>query len=446
MAPLKANMAQRQFEARRGQHNLVLKARQMGMTTWVAARFLLRTMTRPGTLTLEVAHTREAAESLLEMMRTMWRSLPRDLREGELRLSRSSSGRMVFGALGSEVRVASAAEANAGRGLSVQCLHCSEVARWPGDAAETLAGLRAALAPGGESVLESTPNGAYGAFYEEWTKGPEDVVRHFLPWWLEPSYIATPVMEGWDEEERAGAARYGWSAEQIGFRRTLQARFRALRTQEFAEDPESCFRATGTCWFDVEALERRRAEVMDPVSIRRNGALQVWLPPQAGRRYVLGVDVAGGGDAGDFAAVQVVDLQTGMQCAELQERLRPVELAKISAALAREYGMALIAVERNNHGSAVLTYLETVERYQNVYRQAEEAGWLTSVASKPEMLARLHAVLQERAGCVMSRRLLEECRTFVSTRNGRLGASAGTHDDLVMAMAIALSVREEQLR
>ena len=80
----------------------------------------------------------------------------------------ANAGQMVFAELDSEFRVLSAGDENAGRGLTVQNLHCSEVSRWPGDAAATLAGLRAALAPGGEVVLESTPNGAYGCFYEEW--------------------------------------------------------------------------------------------------------------------------------------------------------------------------------------------------------------------------------------------------------------------------------------
>ena len=33
---------------RRGRRNIVLKARQLGLTTWTAARFFLRTITRPG--------------------------------------------------------------------------------------------------------------------------------------------------------------------------------------------------------------------------------------------------------------------------------------------------------------------------------------------------------------------------------------------------------------
>ncbi len=61
-AALRANAAQREFERRRGRQNVVLKARQMGLTTWAAARFFLRTITHPGTLTLQVAHTQESAE------------------------------------------------------------------------------------------------------------------------------------------------------------------------------------------------------------------------------------------------------------------------------------------------------------------------------------------------------------------------------------------------
>jgi hypothetical protein len=39
--------------------------------------------------------------------------------------------------------------------------------------------------------------------------------------------------------------------------------------------------------------------------------------------------------------------------------------------------------------------------------------------------------------------LLEECRTFVRRENGTAGAAAGAHDDCIIAMAIALAVREE---
>ncbi len=470
MVPLVANAAQLAFEERRGRQNIVLKARQMGMTTWVAGRFFLRTILRPGTMSLLVAHSRSAAEAMFCTVERMWQFLPDDLREGALVRSRANAGQMVFPVLGSEFRIASAADENAGRGLSLQNLHCSEVSRWPGDAAATLAGLRAALVPDGELVLESTPNGAYGAFYEEWMKGEDSepthrdgtamngppkscgepgavagsgsgLVRHFFPWWMESSYKGEAVDAAeFSEEERGLAERHGLRAEQIGFRRGLKRSFGTLQSQEFAEDAETCFRATGACCFDVDAVESRMAVVPDAMERRRGGALLVWLPVLSGKRYVVALDSAGGGSDGDYAAIQVLERGSGMQCAELQERLRPADAAREAAKLAREYNGALLVVERNNHGAAVLAHLELAERYGNVYRQNGEDGWLTTAASKAEMVARMSMVLSESAELLMSRRLLAECRTFVSGVRGQASAAGGAHDDLVMSMAMGQMV------
>jgi hypothetical protein len=445
---LQANAAQKAFEERRGKHNIVLKARQMGMTSWVAGRFFLKTITTRGVLTVQVAQTREAAEGIFRMVQRYWEGLPHDAREGPLRRSIANVGRMCFPALDSEFRVLSASDENAGRGLTIQNLHCSEVSRWPGDAGATLAGLRAALSQGGEMVMESTPNGAYGCFYEEWTRAGEaemsgDIVRHFFPWWMEPSYVADAAV-GLTEVEQRLKAEHGLTAEQIGFRRRLEASYRGLRSQEFAEDAETCFRATGECCFEVETIERRLAGLVAPAMTRRGGALEIWLPPMAGKEYLVAVDTAGGGVEGDFAAVQVIELGTGLQCAELQQRLGALELAKAAAALAREYGGAMIAVERNNHGAAVLAYLDAVERYTHLYAQNGAAGWLTTAGSKPGMVSLMGALLAESPWMFLSRRLLAECRTFVAFAGGRTGAANGAHDDCFMAMALAQAVRDER--
>ena len=446
--PLRANAVQLAFERERGRQNIVLKARQMGITTWVAGRFFLKTITARGVMTVQVAQTREAAEGIFRMVQRFWECLPVELREGALRRSKANAGQMCFPELDSEFRVMSAGDENAGRGLTVQYLHCSEVSRWPGDAGGTLAGLRAALAPGGELVMESTPNGAYGCFYEEWGRAVSnasavnDVVRHFFPWWMEEAYVGSAVEEMREDELRLVTA-HGLTARQIGFRRGLEASYRGLRSQEFAEDAESCFKATGECCFEVEAIEERLASVREPLSTRRGGALQVWLPPIAGKEYVVAVDTAGGGADGDFAAVQVIERESGMQCAELQQRLGALELARVSAELAREYGGALIAVERNNHGAGVLAYLDSVERYARVYEQGGVAGWLTTAGSKPGMVSRMGALLVESPGMFFSKRLLGECRTFVSMVGGRTGAVNGAHDDCLIAMAIGQAVRAE---
>jgi hypothetical protein len=446
-APLRANEVQSAFEEHRGRHNIVLKARQMGLTTWAAARFFLKTITRPGTLTLEVAHTVESAEEIFRIVHRFLDWLPQGLREGPLRTSRANVRQIAFPALDSQYRVVSAGDRNAGRGMTVQNLHCSELARWPGDPAETLAGLRAAMAPHAELILESTPDGVGGCFHEQWQKaGESGMVRHFFPWWMERRYRAAAVeAASLSEEERALIARHNLDLEQIGYRRQIRSELRGLARQEFAEDEESCFLASGDSVFEQSALEARLAETSKAIESRRNGELEIWFPAVAGKEYVVAVDPAGGGSEGDYSAAQVLEMETGLQCAEFAGHVGGLELAWLVTKLASEYNHAWLVVERNNHGSGVLALLETVCGYKRIYRQGGQSGWLTTSISRPAALARLNAGLVEQPERFQSRRLLVECRSFVRSADGKSGARAGTHDDRVMAMAIGLAARAELL-
>ncbi len=446
-APLKANAAQKAFERQRGQRNIVLKARQMGITTWTAAQFFLRTITRPGTLTLQVAHTREAAEEIFRIVHRFVDWLPRELREGPLRTGRANVRQIVFPQMDAQYRVVSAGDRNAGRGLTVQNLHCSELARWPGDPAETLAGLRAAMTPDAELIIESTPDGVGGCFYEEWQKAPETgMVRHFFPWWMERSYRARAVEEPTlSAEESALIERHGLTLEQIGYRRQLRASFRGLTAQEYAEDAESCFLASGEPVFELAAVEARIKDVAEPVERRHNGALEIWLPPVPGKSYLMAVDPAGGGSRGDYSAAQVIEMESGLQCAEFAGHVGGLELARLVSALAAEYNQAMLVVERNNHGSGVLAYLDAPCGYRRIYQQDGQPGWLTTSMSRPAALGRLGAALVDAPERFQSRRLLAECRSFVRLANGGIGAQPGAHDDRVMAMAIGLAARAELL-
>ncbi len=465
VVPLRANAAQREFERRRGLRNIVLKARQMGITTWVAGRFLLKTVTQPGTLTLQVAHTQQAAEEILRIVHRFVEHLPEGLRRGALKTGKQNVREIVFPAIDSEYRVVSAADRNAGRGMTVQNLHCSEVSRWggagAGDAAEILAGLRAGLTPGGELVLESTPNGAEGCFYDEWQRAGEfaagdtaagteskQLVRHFFPWWIEAGYRAQAAVreDTLSDQERRLIEEEGLDLSQIGYRREMQASLRGLAMQEMAEDAESCFRVSGEMYFDQEAVEDRLLRAPEPVMREWNGQLERWLPPVAGRRYVVAVDPAGGGTDGDWSAMEVVDVETGMQCAEFAGHVAGRELSDRAAQLGREYNLAWIAVERNNHGSGVLALLESNARYTRIWRGADgQPGWLTTSVSRPRLLGQLGAALVESPELFLSRRLLAECRSFVRLPGGGMGARSGAHDDRVMAMAIALEARAEML-
>ncbi len=446
-APLRANAVQWAYERRRATRNIVLKARQVGLTTWAAARFFLKTITQPGTLTLQVAHSQEAAEELFGIVHRFVDWLPEALREGPLATSRANVRQLVFPEMDAQYRVVTAGDRNAGRGLTVQNLHCSELARWPGDAAETLAGLRAAMAPGAELILESTPEGVGGCFYEEWQKaGEQGMVRHFFPWWMERQYRAKAADEAsLTDEERDLMSHKGLDLEQIGFRRQIRADFRGLARQEYAEDCESCFLASGDSVFEMAAIEARLATAPEPIEVRQNGELEVWLPPLKGKTYLVAVDPAGGGSEGDYSAAQVLELETGLQCAEFAGHMGGLELARQVTELAAEYNQAWLVVERNNHGSGILALVESVCGYGKVYRQNGQAGWLTTSVSRPTALGRLDAALVEEPERFQSRKLLAECRSFVRRPDGGSGARPGTYDDRVMAMAIGLEARAEIL-
>src|SRR5207245_10216281 len=120
LIPLRLNMAQRTFAATpRGGHHIILKARQLGFTTYIAARFFIATITRPGTLSVLVAHDLDAAQEIFHIVRRFADHLPERLRDGCLQTSRSNVRQLVFPALDSQFRVESAADENCGRGLTI---------------------------------------------------------------------------------------------------------------------------------------------------------------------------------------------------------------------------------------------------------------------------------------------------------------------------------------
>jgi hypothetical protein len=438
------------MERTSGSRNIVLKARQLGITTYVAARFFLNCITREGTLSVQVAHDQRSAEEIFRIVHRLLENLPAPLRKGALVTSRANVRQIVFPVFDSEYRVETAADPNAGRGLTIHNLHCSEVARWPRDVSETLASLRAAVPPDGEIFLESTPNGAGGAFYDEWQHASQTgYTRHFYPWWWDPNYRRRVEIAEFTDQELDLMQKHGLDAAQIAFRREVRANFRNRACEEYAENVETCFLASGECVFDSDIVEQRLHQAAPIIETADHGRLLTFFPPVAGgkgyqpKQYIVGVDPAGGGSEGDYSCGQVIEQTNGVQCAELHGHFPPQELAARVAVLAHKYNDALVAVERNNHGHAVLAHLIMSQGYTNVYKSGGQPGWLTNVATRPRMLEHLGALLSAAPFMFLSPRLLEECRTFIRHLDGNCSAAVGAHDDTVMTMAIAQMVRAE---
>lgn len=460
---LKPNEAQKRFARGRSHRNIILKARQLGMTTYIAARLFVATLMRPGTVTLQVAHSLESAQQIFRIVHRFYTALDPDV-VSAYAVERSNVRELAFTRHDSRYIVDTAGNRNAGRGLTIHNLHASEVARWPHDPSETMAALTAAVAPGGTIEIESTPNGTGGFFHSEWLRAtaarggaPGGFTPHFFPWWLEPLYKAILLpgspLEPLTQEESQLAERFGLSPEQIQYRRHLRETYADRAPQEFAEDPASCFLFSGRPVFNLPTIEERLRRLPEPIAVRANGAELLWWEAEAGREYILGADVAEGLDAGDYSAAVVIDRITGLQCAELLARWPITKFAAALAELGRRYNAALVAVERNNHGHAVLHSLVHDHRYPNLYAHPEGAGthrerlgWPMHAQTRPLAVGTLERMLRDAPEAFASRRLLEQCRSFVYLDSGKSGALPGEHDDLVIAAAIALAVRETAAR
>lgn len=449
------NRVQQEFASRRTQRNIVLKARQMGITTYVAGRFFLATILRPGTVTLQVAHSLESAQQIFRIVHRFLANLDPDLRE-KLRVSHANVRELSFAATDSRYIVDTAGNRSAGRGLTIHNLHASEVAQWPGDPAETMAALLAGVSPDGNVEIESTPHGAGGYFHREWVRATQGqgFTPHFFPWWLEEAYCL-PLLPGESlapltTEEQQLRERHGLSLGQIKYRRHLRATFGGLTPQEFAENDAECFLVSGRPVFELSRIEDRLKEIPRPLATINNGAELVWLHAVPGRAYVIGADVAEGVGAGDYSACVVLDAETGLQCAEMLARWPIARFAQELARLGRTYNQALIAVERNNQGHAVIYALQHSLGYSNLYCHPDgdherrgKPGWPMNVQTKPLAIGVLEKALRGTPEMFASARLLEQCRSFAYHDNGQAAALPGTHDDLVIAAAIALAVRAQ---
>ena len=126
------------------------------------------------------------------------------------------------------------------------------------------------------------------------------------------------------------------------------------------------------------------------------------------------------------------------------DRLERGELAARVAELGHRYNDALLVVERNNQGTAVLVHLVDLLKYPEIYCENSEAGMVTTALTRPKMLEWLAVTVAREAALFSGERLLQECRAFVRHENGSPSAASGAHDDCVMSMAFAQWARWEQ--
>jgi len=205
----------------------------------------------------------------------------------------------------------------------------------------------------------------------------------------------------------------------------------------------------------------------------RAGRLWVWDWPRTKGRYVIGADSSEGKvrdrvavrrrietsrDLPDYSAAVVLDVETGDHVATWHGWDNPTAFGEALFALGHEYNSALLVIERNANGVAIIELLARQLGYPNLYTtkllarnvwqpvgDTVEYGWVTSPGSRALLMSRIHDALGSRSLSTRDRRLIDELRTMQYDELGNPRAKAPDHDDLVFAYALALQGRFELL-
>lgn len=439
---------------------LILKARQLGISTYVQGRYFWRVTGQRNSSAFVLSHLAESTSSIFRMVSFFYDKLQHPFFKPPLK-SRSQ-GFIAFAGIESQYRVGTARTGQTGRGQTNQFVHGSEVAYYP-EGTDISAGLLQTVGDEGtEVILESTANGMSGWFYEACMKalrGEGEYKLIFVPWFLLPEYARkAPGDFEKTEEEEGLAEEYDLSDDQLFWRRGKVAELGDdLFRQEYPATPLEAFLTTGRTFVEPKYLDSVQDEVWSPTFVGdvREGAfipcaggpLRVWSPPMEGEHYSIGVDVAEGLENGDYSCAQVVD-SNGRQVACWHGHVDPWEYGDILKSLGYYYKKAWLLVERNNHGLTTLRRLQDLG-YPNLYveqtvdhaygdKMTRKAGWLTTSKTKPLIIDNLAALIRQGEGGIADKELLEELRTYVIDGRGKTNAAHGCFDDRVIAYAIAL--------
>jgi len=414
------------------QYIITLKSRQLGISTLAAAYSLWLMLFHKDKNVLALATTQATARNLVTKTMFMYDQLPKWLRIPALEKNKLS----LTLKNGSKI-TAKSSNADAARSEAVSLLLIDEAA-FIDNIEETFTAAQQTLATGGQCMALSTPNGIGNWFHQTWEKaesGENSFLPIRLPWSVHPERG-----QEWRDQQDAdlGPRMAGQECD---------CDFLASGDTVFEPDDMKFYEQT----YEKDPLERRGVD----------GNLWVWEGVDYSKSYMVVADVARG-DATDYSAFHIFDIENCVQVAEYKGKLSPKDFGNVLVGIASEYNDALLVVENANIGWATIeqimereyrnlyysatSNMETVESYMHKYeRDKLVPGFTMSMRTRPLVIAKMIEYIREKSVTIQSKRLMSEMRVFV-WKNGKAQAQDRYNDDLLMACATALYVRDTALK
>jgi len=235
----------------------------------------------------------------------------------------------------------------------------------------------------------------------------------------------------------------------------------------FRQEYEAEFIGSGNTVFDSDIIMYYKDTFkQDPVSKSGpDGNVWIWEQPNYTKTYLLCADVARG-DGSDYSTFQIIEANSCTQVAEYKGKLETEDFGHLIVEMATKYNDALVIVENAQQGWAVLQVIIN-RNYKNLFYMSDDPlvieetrhmtnkwthydrkkvpGFTTSVKTRPLIISKLDEYLRGKAVMIRSNRLLDEMMTFI-WNNGKPEAQENSNDDLIMALAIGLWIRDTSLK
>jgi hypothetical protein len=316
-------------------------------------------------------------------------------------------------------------------------------------------------------------------------------VKVFAGWWEFEENVtevrpeqAKSIMDRLTPREMTGRDKYNWTVEQIAWRRAKMKSecggSEALFDEYYPEDEVSCFLSSGRPRFNMGSLvsleqkarsvlwEEGMLDLQPNDTVVWSGNTSGWAPfkvcekPKVGMKYLVTCDPMTGEDqtessAPDRHSIQVIraSYHDGINYH------KPAVVARVKSpyfgeadqvgqyieALSRYYGDCIVILEINM-GLHILEHLKA--RGVNLYvrevpdpydrdKPKKMYGFRTKDADTRRMLIDSLAIaIRDEDIDLNDQNIIDECKTFVVSKNGKPEARPGCKDDDVMALAMGI--------
>jgi hypothetical protein len=427
--------------------NIILKARQLGITTVTAAYIAWYTLFRADKNVLIVSTKQDVAKNTIRMIRVILKNLPAEIRVIPIKVDNRQSIELENG---SRVK-AETKSADVGRSEAVSLLFIDEVAHIE-KMEEIWTSVWPTISAGGKAILASTPKGTSNFFYRHYKQAqnyenkfncrfgtyvnPENSNEAYndrLPWWVHPEHN-----KEWFANETAGKT-----------------------AKDIAQEYLCEFNTSGDTFLPGETLKELEFEVKEPIERTYDDRnLWIWKYPEPHGVYLIPCDVASG-FAEDFSAFHVLRIDENIeQVAEYKGKIPPDVLGVLLMKVSELYHNARIAPENNSgwsgqtiqritdanypylHWSSRRNKNELIDVYSAPENPNAQVGYSVTNSNRIAMLSKMEQYIRKKDIKLHSSRLVDEFRDFV-WNNGRPQAARLAHDDLVMALAGGIWIREE---